>query len=106
MGGGEWPKGTADQYIFAGGLQIGGVIDPTQSKSVNGFAGDTAGAFFYNTAAGTGNANGGAVTISGGAAVGTGSQGLVNLSTTAFSSASVQTFASSGVFAITAGRES
>jgi hypothetical protein len=54
VGGGIWPKGTADQYIFAGGLQIAGVVDPTQSKSTNGFAGDTAGAFFYNTS-GTSN---------------------------------------------------
>jgi hypothetical protein len=55
VGGGIWPKGTADQYIFAGGLQIGGVVDPTQSKTENGFAGDTAGAFFYNT---SGSSNG------------------------------------------------
>jgi hypothetical protein len=55
VGGGIWPKGTADQYIFAGGPQIGGVVDPTGGKDVNGFAGDTAGAFFYNTAAGNGN---------------------------------------------------
>jgi hypothetical protein len=54
VGGGIWPKGTADQYVFAGGLQVGGVVDPTQSKSTNGFAGDTAGAFFYNTS-GTSN---------------------------------------------------
>jgi hypothetical protein len=54
VGGGIWPKGTADQYIFAGGLQIGGIVDPSQSRSVNGFAGDTAGAFFYNTS-GTSN---------------------------------------------------
>ena len=51
----------------------------------------------------TGAANGGAVTISGGAAINGGTQGLVNLSTTAFTSASVQTFASSGTFPITAG---
>ena len=55
VGGGTWPKGSPDQYIFAGGLQIAGIIDPSQPKSVNGFAGDTAGAFFYNTS-GTGNA--------------------------------------------------
>jgi hypothetical protein len=52
---GFWPKGSPDQYIFAGGLQVGGVVDPSQSKSVNGFAGDTAGAFFYNT---SGSSNG------------------------------------------------
>ncbi len=47
--------------------------------------------------AGTGNANGGAVTISGGAGVGTGTQGLVNLSTTAFSTSLIQTYGSAGV---------
>jgi hypothetical protein len=52
-------------------------------------------------AATAGNANGGAVTISGGAGVGTGTQGLVNLSTSAFTSATEQAFASST--SITAG---
>jgi hypothetical protein len=56
VGGGIWPKGTADQYIFGGGPQIAGVVDPTADRSVNGFAGDTAGVFFYNSAAGNGNA--------------------------------------------------
>lgn len=42
-------------------------------------------------AAGTGNANGGAVVIAGGAGTGTGYQGLVNLSTTAFSSSATVT---------------
>ena len=55
VGGGLWPKGSADQYSFAGGLQIAGIIDPSQPKSINGFAGDTAGAFFYNSSTGTGN---------------------------------------------------
>ncbi len=48
-------------------------------------------------AATAGNANGGAVTIAGGAGFGTGTQGLVNLSTTAFSTSLVQTFGSPGV---------
>jgi len=55
VGGAVWPKGTADQYVFATGVQIGGIVDPTQSKTVNGFAGDTAGAFLYNT---SGSSNG------------------------------------------------
>jgi hypothetical protein len=55
VGGGIWPKGTSDQYIFASGLQIAGIIDNTLPKAQNGFAGDTAGAMFYNTALGSGN---------------------------------------------------
>jgi hypothetical protein len=55
VGGGIWPKGTSDQYIFATGMQIAGVVDDALPKSQNGFAGDTAGAFFYNTALGGGN---------------------------------------------------
>jgi hypothetical protein len=54
-GGGFWPRGSFDQYIFASGMQIGGIVDPTLPKSQNGFAGDTAGAFFYNTSTGSGN---------------------------------------------------
>ena len=53
VGGGIWPRGTADQYIFGSGINIAGVIAPGD-KSVNGFAGDTAGGFFNNTA-GTSN---------------------------------------------------
>jgi hypothetical protein len=55
VGGGIWPKGTSDQYIFATGLQIAGIVDNTLPKAQNGFAGDTAGAMFYNTALGSGN---------------------------------------------------
>src|SRR3954469_11969601 len=45
IGGGFWPKGTADQYVFNSGLQIAGVI-----SSVDGgpWAGDTTGAFFFD----------------------------------------------------------
>jgi hypothetical protein len=53
VGGGIWPRGTADQYIFGSGINIAGIIEPGD-KAVNGFAGDTAGAFFNNTA-GTNN---------------------------------------------------
>jgi hypothetical protein len=45
-GGGFWPKGTPDQYIFNSGLQLAGVVNP----AISGFAwaGDTAGAFFFD----------------------------------------------------------
>src|SRR6476469_8584983 len=51
VGGGIWPRGTADQYVFGSGINLAGVIAPGD-KAVNGFAGDTAGAFFNNTAGG------------------------------------------------------
>ena len=46
VGGGFWPKGTPDQYVFNSGLQLAGIVDP----SVAGFAwaGDTVGAFFFD----------------------------------------------------------
>src|SRR5438477_7182099 len=44
-GGGFWPKGTPDQYIFTSGLQLAGVVDPTSGFT---WAGDTAGAFFFD----------------------------------------------------------
>jgi hypothetical protein len=48
VGAGLWPRGTADQYIFAAGINIAGIIEPGD-RSVNGWAGDTVGAFFNNT---------------------------------------------------------
>ena len=51
VGGGIWPRGSADQYVFGSGINIGGIIE-AGDRSVNGFAGDTAGAFFNNTAGG------------------------------------------------------
>jgi hypothetical protein len=51
VGGGIWPRGTANQYIFGSGINIAGVIEPGD-RSANGFAGDTAGAFFNNTGGG------------------------------------------------------
>ncbi len=55
-------------------------------------------------AGGTGNNNGGDVNISGGTSTGaTGYQGIVNLSTTAFNSATTQVFNTPGVGSITAG---
>ena len=44
-GGGFWPKGTPDQYIFASGLQLAGIVDPAAGFT---WAGDTAGAFFFD----------------------------------------------------------
>ncbi|MEX2157417.1 MAG: hypothetical protein WD773_11345 [Gemmatimonadales bacterium] len=45
-GGGFWPKGTPDQYIFQSGIQLAGVI-----PNIPGFpwSGDTVGAFFVDT---------------------------------------------------------
>lgn len=44
IGGGFWPKGTADQYIFNTGMQIAGVIGPDGGP----WAGDTTGGFFFD----------------------------------------------------------
>lgn len=45
LGGGFWPKGTPDQYIFNSGLQLAGVIDAGAGFP---WAGDTVGAFFFD----------------------------------------------------------
>ena len=52
VGGGFWPKGTLDQYIFASGFQVAGIIGGIRSE--NPWAGDTTGDFFINFA-GPGN---------------------------------------------------
>ena len=44
IGGGFWPKGTADQYIFNSGLQLAGIVGPDGGD----WAGDTTGAFFFD----------------------------------------------------------
>jgi hypothetical protein len=44
IGGGFWPKGTPDQYIFNSGLQVAGVIGPDGGP----WAGDTVGGFFFD----------------------------------------------------------
>jgi hypothetical protein len=44
-GGGFWPKGTPDQYIFNSGLQIAGHVSRTAGFA---WAGDTVGAFFMD----------------------------------------------------------
>lgn len=45
VGGGFWPKGTPDQYIFNSGLQLAGTIPPSAGFT---WAGDTVGAFFMD----------------------------------------------------------
>jgi hypothetical protein len=50
LGGGFWPKGTPDQYIFNSGLQLAGIIDAGAGGGEATFpwAGDTVGAFFFD----------------------------------------------------------
>ena len=45
IGGGYWPKGTANQFVFNSGLQLAGVIADTPD---NPWGGDTTGAFFFD----------------------------------------------------------
>ena len=45
VGGGFWPKGTPDQYVFNSGLQVAGIVDPAAGFT---WAGDTVGAFFFD----------------------------------------------------------
>ena len=54
MGGGYWPKGTADQYIFASGFQIAGIVG---DASDNPWAGDTSSAAFFNPVGGEATAS-------------------------------------------------
>ena len=44
VGGGFWPKGTADQYVFNSGLQVAGVIGTDGGPWAN----DTTGGFFFD----------------------------------------------------------
>ncbi|HEU4698969.1 MAG TPA: hypothetical protein VFS40_07310 [Gemmatimonadales bacterium] len=44
IGGGFWPKGTGDQYIFNSGLQVAGIIGPDGGP----WAGDTTGMFLFD----------------------------------------------------------
>ncbi len=46
IGGGFWPKGTPNQYVFNSGLQIAGIIQG--SKPANPWGGDTTGGFFFD----------------------------------------------------------
>jgi hypothetical protein len=45
IGGGFWPKGTPDQYVFNSGLQIAGVVGSDANPE---WQGDTTGAFFFD----------------------------------------------------------
>jgi hypothetical protein len=45
LGGGFWPKGTPDQYVFNSGLQLAGVIPASAGFA---WAGDTVGAYFFD----------------------------------------------------------
>lgn len=46
-GGGFWPKGTLDQYMFKSGLQVSGIIAGAKSAS-NPWGSDTTGGFFFD----------------------------------------------------------
>ena len=48
-GGGFWPNGTPNQYIFNSGLQLGGLIDPGAGFA---WAGDTVGTYFFDASGG------------------------------------------------------
>ena len=50
VGGGYWPAGTGNQYIFNSGLQIAGIVD--SASAGNSWAGDIEGAFFFNARGG------------------------------------------------------
>jgi hypothetical protein len=47
VGGGFWPKGTADQYIFNSGFQLAGIVGEAPG---NPWAGDTSSATLFNAA--------------------------------------------------------
>ncbi len=46
IGGGYWPKGTGNQYMFNSGLQVAGIIQG--SKPTNPWGGDTTGGMFFD----------------------------------------------------------
>lgn len=47
IGGGFWPRGTGDQYMFNSGLQVSGIVAGVKSAS-NPWGGDTTGGFFFD----------------------------------------------------------
>jgi len=57
LGGAYWPAGTGNQYIYNSGLQFAGIVDSASAN--NSWAGDVAGAFFFNS---RGGGNGQAIT--------------------------------------------
>ena len=50
IGGGYWPAGSNNQYIFNTGLQVAGQVDPASAG--NSWAGTIDGAFFFNARGG------------------------------------------------------
>lgn len=46
IGGGFWPKGTGNQYMFNSGLQVAGIIQG--AKPANPWGGDTTGGMFFD----------------------------------------------------------
>lgn len=46
-GGGFWPRGTGDQYMFNSGLQVSGIIKGTKTTEFP-WPGDTTGGFFFD----------------------------------------------------------
>ncbi len=46
IGGGYWPKGTGNQYMFNSGLQVAGIIQG--DKPTNPWGGDTTGGMFFD----------------------------------------------------------
>lgn len=46
IGGGFWPKGTGNQYMFNSGLQVAGII--AGDRATNPWAGDTTGGMFFD----------------------------------------------------------
>jgi len=46
IGGGYWPKGTGNQYMFNSGLQVAGIIEG--DRATNPWAGDTTGGMFFD----------------------------------------------------------
>jgi hypothetical protein len=46
LGGAYWPKGSPDQYVFNGGLQLAAIIPG--NRATFPWAGDTVGAFFFD----------------------------------------------------------
>jgi hypothetical protein len=46
IGGGYWPKGTGNQYMFNSGLQVAGII--AGDRATNPWAGDTTGGMFFD----------------------------------------------------------
>jgi hypothetical protein len=45
IGGGFWPKGTVDQYVFNSGIQVAGIVGSDANPE---WQGDTTGAFFFD----------------------------------------------------------